>query len=133
MVVTRVVDVPLMLIVTGTLLPVTPIGTKMFIWRTPVTKPGAAPANCTVAGWPPMVAVAPVMFSNPAGDEGMRVIDPVVPGGVVWPPPVPYTEITLPCGAGWMPLPLAPLYVPFWLIADSCAVPCEFAVNRPGA
>src|SRR5262245_38572318 len=103
----------LMVTISGKLLPLTPVGTWMLIWNTPVTRPGAAPANCTGAGWPPMVAVTvehwpgwqPGILRRPLAFCGIGVTDPVVPGGLVWPPPVPYTEITLPCGAGAYPWP----------------------------
>src|SRR5580692_4075723 len=101
MVVPRGVDVPPIAIVTGTEFPgVTLGGIVTLICITPVISPGAAPAKFTVAGRPPTVAVTPGIVSNWDALAGIGVTLPVALGGSVCPPPVAYSAITEPRGAG---------------------------------
>ena len=87
-----------MVTASGRPLPLTPAGTRRFTWITPVTSPGAAPANCTGAFTPLIVAVTVPGNLIQRGPSGVTV--PVELAGLVCPPPVMYTAMTEPAAAG---------------------------------
>src|SRR5947209_1565094 len=101
-------------------MPLTPKGTWTLTWITPETRPGAEPAKFTVAGTPPMVAVTD---TGNCRSDVKGATEPVALAGLVWPPPVAYTEMIEPWDAGVVEItppgtvtpPKGPLIVPFWL------------------
>src|ERR1035441_6180602 len=61
-----------------------PEGMTALICIRPAVLPGAPPAYCTTAPWPPMVTVTPCT----GWGAGTAAILPSTPAGVVWPSPV---------------------------------------------
>src|SRR5580658_10374232 len=91
------------------------IGIWALIWNRPGISPGAAPAYCTVAGWPPMFT------ETAASGLGTTLMAgrPSTPGGSVRPSPVAQRVTTDPRCVG-----SGPAAGPW---------PEESAVKRPGA
>src|SRR5450755_494526 len=79
-----------------------PLGMSTFTWMMPATKPGAGPEYCTVAVWPPTVAVVFAAAKAPVDTSGLSV--PSTDGGIVTPPPVPNNWMTEPAAAGLVEL-----------------------------
>src|SRR5438067_1186138 len=98
---------------TGTAAPgVTPAGITTLTWITPATRFSAPPAYCTVASRPPTVA-----FTGSTGSGRTALTGcPSAPGGLVWPAPVTYREITSPIFTGREAL----LMDPSWFTAAAC-------------
>src|SRR5579872_4146258 len=100
-------------------------GITTFTCINPATNPGAPPAYCTTAGWPPIIAVT----TRKGVGNGTVAGLPSIPGGVVRPSPVAYSTRTLPARMGLV----VELSDPSALIAAACPEPVEFAVIKPGA